>query len=64
MNYKQASKIVKNNYPPENYALLRQSLDFLINQAGKVEIIDNLIENNVKMDAEDILDEIEKLIRK
>lgn len=38
MNYKQASKIVKNNYPPENYTLLRESLDWLIEQAERADI--------------------------
>lgn len=30
MDYKTAIKVIKNNYPPENYTLLREALDLAI----------------------------------
>jgi iron-sulfur cluster repair protein YtfE (RIC family) len=39
MDLKQAREAVKANYPPENYTILRESLDWLIEQAEKLEKI-------------------------
>jgi DNA polymerase III delta subunit len=53
MNYNQASKIVKNNYPPENYTLLRQSLDFIIEQAEKAEMYKKALQIIIKQTSDD-----------
>lgn len=37
MDYKRAKEVIKNNYPPENYTELRETLEWLIEQAEKAE---------------------------
>lgn len=41
MDIEQAKEIVKNNYPPENYTMLREALDWLIKEAEMLQKIRN-----------------------
>lgn len=41
MEYKDAIEVIKKNYPPSNYTMLREALDLAINAMEKEIINDN-----------------------
>jgi hypothetical protein len=49
MNCKKASEIIKSNYPPENYTILREALDWLLEQAKRVERYEMMYDNTGAM---------------
>ncbi|KYC94382.1 hypothetical protein B4102_3603 [Heyndrickxia sporothermodurans] len=51
MNIIQAREVIKNNYPPENYSMLRETLNWLLEQAEKAQQYKNALE-----EISDILD--------
>lgn len=64
MDVKQAREIIKNNYPPENYTMLRETLDWLLEQAEKVERLElvNLVATHLMTDKQ--LEKLRQLTNK
>ncbi|MEK3726795.1 MULTISPECIES: hypothetical protein [unclassified Lysinibacillus] len=46
MDIKQAKEIIKYNYPPEKYTMLREALDWLLKEAETL--------NKIKVEAEEL----------
>lgn len=41
MKFKEAIEVIKNNYPPENYTMLRDALDLAIHLLEQASVINN-----------------------
>jgi hypothetical protein len=64
MDIKLAKEAIKSNYPPENYTILREALDWLIERAEKAERMEMMHENTGSvMNRRHLMDKVERYER-